>query len=56
MAKVRNLCREEKRELKVLAQDFGLYNRNDVKEIIATCGSYYEGHKKLMEIYNLVYM
>ena len=54
MAKVRNLCREEKRELKVLAQDFELYDRNDVKEIIATCGSYYEGHKKLMEIYNLV--
>jgi hypothetical protein len=24
MAKMRNLCREEKRELKVLADDFGL--------------------------------
>ena len=48
--------REEKRELKVLAQDFELYDRKDVKEIIATCGSYYEGHRKLMEIYNLVYM
>ena len=56
MAKVRNLCREEKRELKVLAQAFGLYNRNDVKEIIATCGSYYEGHTKLMAIYNLVFV
>ena len=56
MAGMRNLCREEKRELKVLAQDFELYDRKDVKEIIATCGSYYEGHRKLMEIYTLVYM
>ena len=34
MAGMRNLCREEKRELKVLAQDFELYDRKDVKIIL----------------------
>ena len=43
MAKMRNLCREEKRELKVLADDFGLLHLEEVKEIIESCGTYSEG-------------
>ena len=35
MAKMRNLCREEKRELKVLADDFGLlYFRSNVNNLV----------------------
>lgn len=53
---MRNLCREEKRELKVLADDFGLLERKDVQEIIESCDNYYEGQRKILQIYNQVYM
>lgn len=54
--KPRNLCRQEKKELKVLADDFGLLDRKGVKEIIDTCNSYAEGQRAIMRIYNQVYM
>lgn len=54
--KMRTLCRQDKKELKILAQDFGLLERKDVKKIIETSQSYHEGHRKLMEIYDKVYM
>lgn len=53
---MRSLCREEKRELKVLASDFGLLERKDVQEIIENCKNYAEGQRKIMGIYNQVYM
>ncbi len=56
MAKMRNLCREEKRELKVLADDFGLLHLEEVQEIIESCGTYSEGQRGIMRIYNQVYM
>lgn len=56
MGKMRTLCRQDKKELKILAQDFGLLERKDVKKIIETSQSYNEGHQKLMEIYDKVYM
>lgn len=52
----RHLCRTDKRELRVLADDFGLLRRPDVREIINGCKSYWDGHRKLMEIYTAVYM
>lgn len=52
----KHLCRQDKRELKVLAFDFGLLERKEVKEIIETCKSYHEGHRKILEVYNRVYM
>lgn len=54
--KPRNLCRQEKKELKVLADDFGLIGRRDVQRIIDTCNSYAEGHRAILRIYNQVYM
>lgn len=54
--KPRNLCRQEKKELKVLASDFGLIGRKGVKEVIDTCSSYAEGQRAIMRIYNQVYM
>lgn len=56
MAKPRNLCKEEKRELSILAKDFGLLYLKEVQEIIQTCKSYSEGHRRIMGIYNQVYM
>ena len=52
----RNLCREDKRELKVLASDFGLLERKDIQEAIESCSNYNEGQQAIMEIYNKVYM
>lgn len=46
----------EKKDLKVLADDFGLLHRADVQEIIANCKSYAEGQQKIMRVYTAVYM
>lgn len=56
MGTARNLCKEEKRGLKTLADDFGLLYRADVQEIIDTCRGYTEGQQKIMRIYENVYM
>jgi len=53
---IRNLCRQEKKELKVLADDFGLLQRKEVQEIIENCKSYAEGQQKIMRVYTAVYM
>ena len=53
---MRNLCRQDKKELKVLASDFGLLDRKDVQEIIANCKSYAEGQRKIMRVYTAVYL
>lgn len=52
----RNLCRKNKKELKVLADDFGLLYRKEVQEIIETCKSYAEGQQKIMRVYTAVYL
>ena len=56
MAGMRSLCRSEKRELKVLAEDFGLLERKEVCEIIINRKSYSEGQRKILDVYNRVYM
>lgn len=56
MAGMRSLCRSEKRELKVLAKDFGLLERKEVREIIINCKSYSKGQRKILDVYNRVYM
>lgn len=56
LAGMRSLCRQEKKELRVLADDFRLLDRKDVQEIIETCESYAEGQRKIMRIYMAVYM
>lgn len=53
---MRSLCREEKRELRVLADDFGLLNREEVQEIIEKCSSYVEGQRQILRVYTAVYM
>jgi len=47
---------QEKKELKVLADDFGLLHRKEVQEIIENCKSYAEGQQKIMRVYESVYL
>ena len=56
MGAMRSLSREEKRELKVLADDFCLLDRKDVQEIIMSCRNYAEGQREIMRIYDEVYL
>ena len=48
--------KSEKKELKTLADDFGLLYRADVQKVIKTCKNYVEGQKEIMRIYDKVYM
>lgn len=52
----RSISKQDKKDLKVLANDFCILNRKDVQEIIETCKSYAEGQQKIMRIYETVYM
>ena len=56
MGTERNLCKEEKRELRALADGFGLLYREDIQEIIETCKSYSQGQRAIMQVYTKVYM
>lgn len=48
--------KSEKKELKILANDFGLLYRADVQNVIENCTSYDEGQKEILRIYDSVYM
>ena len=48
--------KQEKKELKTLADDFGLLHRKEVQEIIENCKSYAEGQQKIMRVYEAVYL
>ena len=52
----RTISRQDKKDLRILASDFGLLHRKDVQEIIQNCKSYSEGHQKLMRVYSTVYL
>lgn len=52
----KTISKQDKKDLKVLADDFCLLHREDVQEIINTCKNYAEGQQKIMRIYETVYM
>lgn len=52
----RSISKQDKKDLKVLADDFCILNRADVQEIINTCKSYAEGQQKIMRVFETVYM
>ena len=56
MGRMKTMLGQENKDLKVLADDFGLLHRADVQEIIETCRNYDEGQKELMKIYTIAYM
>lgn len=52
----KTVSKQDKKDLKILADDFGLLHREDVREIIETCKSYAEGQQKIMRVYTAVYL
>lgn len=53
---IKTISKQDRKDLKVLADDFGLLHRKEVQEIISTCKSYAEGQQKIMRVYEAVYM
>ena len=56
LIKFKCISKQEKKELKTLADDFKLLQREDVQEIIENCRSYAEGQQKIMRVYTSVYL
>lgn len=52
----KTINKQDKKDLKILASDFGLLHKKEVQEIIETCNSYAEGQRKIMRVYTAVYM
>ena len=52
----KKISRQDRKDLQVLADDFGLSYRGDVQEIIQSCRSYSEGQQKIMRVYSEVYL
>lgn len=52
----KTISKQDRKDLKILADDFGLLYRKEVQDIIATCKSYAEGQQKIMRVYEAVYM
>lgn len=50
------ISKQDKKDLKVLADDFGLLHRKEVQDIIETCKSYAEGQQKIMRVYMAAYL
>lgn len=53
---IKTISKQDRKELRVLADDFGLSHRKEVQEIIETCKSYTEGQQKIMRVYTAVYL
>ena len=53
---LKKISKQDKKELEILADDFGLLYRKDVQEIIGNCRSYSEGQRKIMSVYTTVYL
>ncbi len=52
----KTMNKQDRKDLKTLANDFGILQREDVQEIINTCKNYAEGQMKIMRVYTAVYM
>lgn len=52
----KTISKQDRKDLKILADDFGLLHRKEVQEIISTCKSYAEGQQKIMRVYTTVYL
>lgn len=53
---VKTISKQDRKDLKVLADDFGFLYRKEVQEIIETCKSYADGQQKIMRVYTAVYL
>lgn len=48
--------KKERKDLKVLADDFCLLHKTEVQEIIENCKSYEEGRHGIMKVYEELYL
>lgn len=53
---LKKISKQDKKELEILADDFGLLHRKDVQEIIGNCRSYSEGQRRILRVYTTVYL
>ena len=53
---LKKISKQDRKELQILADDFGLLYRKEVQEIIETCKNYSEGQQKIMRVYTAVYL
>ena len=53
---LKKISRQDRKNLQVLADDFGLLHRKDVQDIIQSCKSYSEGQQKILRVYAAVYL
>ena len=51
---LKKISKQDKKELEILADDFGLLHRKDVREIIENCRSYSEGQRRILRVYTTV--
>lgn len=52
----KTISKQDRKDLKTLADDFGLLYKKEVQEIIETCKSYAEGQQKIMRVYETTYL
>lgn len=52
----KKISSQDKKDLQVLADDFGLLHRKDVQDVIQNCRSYSDGQQKIMRVYSAVYL
>lgn len=52
----KTISKQDRKDLKILADDFGLLYRKEVQEIIETYKSYAEEQQKIMRVYEAAYM
>lgn len=52
----RMMNRQDRKDLKMLARDFGLLHREEVQKILETCKDYADGQRKIMIVYTAVYL
>ncbi len=52
----RTISTQDRKDLQVLADDFGLSYRKDIQDIIQSCRSYSEGQRKILGVYAAVYL
>ncbi|WP_185967618.1 hypothetical protein [Clostridium sp. HBUAS56010] len=48
--------KEYKKELKTLASDFRVIHREEVQEAIRNCQNYDDGRRKILKVYEMVYL
>lgn len=52
----KKISNQDRKELQVLADDFGLLSRKDIQDIIQNCRSYSDGQQKILRVYSAVYL